>query len=283
MELEKQQQPEVLAEAFRRYPSLRDLYEPHVRFKEVFGSVLGQNNLEVELAQRRPELRELGLRTEPFLAATCEKAGEVIVAGSEAICGARGQLRVVDLAKQSVRWSHRIQGTVLGLAASQGTLIASTDEGMIYAFGSRASKPGEHKESDSDDRNPEGPIAAVDYEAAASEILKTGVAEGFCVDLGCEAGDLAAALARRSRLQIAGIEPDPQKVMRARRKLDAAGLYGVRVAVAHGDPGNVQYAKHCANLVVSSRSLAGESTDPATCQRIARPLTGAVCLGRPAK
>ena len=281
VELEKQQQPEVLAEVFRRYPSLKDLYEPHVRFKEVFGSILNQNNLEVELAQRRPELQELGLRIEPFLATTYEKTGEVIVAGSEAICGARGALRVVDLAKQTVRWSHRVEGTVLGLAASQGHLIASTDEGMIYAFGPRVGEPAARKESDSDDRNPENPSGAIDYEAAAAEILKTGVTDGFCVDLGCEAGDLALALARKSRLQIACIEPDSQKVLRARRKLDAAGLYGGRVAVAHGDPSDAPYTKHCANLVVSSRALSGDAAEPAAVRRIQRPLSGVVCLGRP--
>ena len=40
-------------------------------------------------------------------------------------------------------------------------------------------------------------------------------------------------LVRRSQLQVIGIEADPDKVARARRRLAAAGVYGSRVTVLH--------------------------------------------------
>src|SRR5207302_592925 len=58
--------------------------------------------------------------------------------------------------------------------------------------------------------------------AAAEEIVRqTGVKEGYCVDLGCGDGALAYELARRTQLHVYAVDPDPEKVALARKKLDA--------------------------------------------------------------
>ena len=121
------------------------------------------------------------------------------------------------------------------------------------------------------------PVATVEADAipaaaeqAAEEILRrSGVKEGYCVVLGCGRGELAQALAKRSGLRVCGIDPNPENVALARRKLDAAGLYGVRVAVRQGSPSMPPYPRYFANLVVSGQS-AIEGVDSELAQAVNR-------------
>ena len=111
-----------------------------------------------------------------------------------------------------------------GLAAADGCLYVSTASGAIHCYGPPAGAAKVHRPPAVD--VPADPRAA----AAAEEIVRrTGVSEGYCVDLACGDGDLALELARRTQLQIVAIDADPERVAEARRKLDAAGYYGVRV------------------------------------------------------
>ena len=60
---------------------------------------------------------------------------------------------------------------------------------------------------------------------------KTGKTAGHCLVLGAGDGQFLHALAARSELMIHCVEPDPDRLASARRSLDAAGLYGVRVVL----------------------------------------------------
>lgn len=121
------------------------------------------------------------------------------------------------------------------------------------------------------------------YEQTAKWIVKrTGVTRGFCLVLGCGDGRLAFELAKRTELSIVGIEPDPTRLDAARRALDRAGAYGVRVSV-HPGPLSALPA-HFANLIVSDRTLT-DGQLPATSKeviRLLRPYGGVACLGQPA-
>ena len=107
--------------------------------------------------------------------------------------------------------------------------------------------------------------------------------EGYCLDLACGDGELAAALARKTRLHICAIDADPAKVALARRKLDAAGLYGVRVTVHQGQLGQNRWPSYFANLVVSGRSMSGgaDAVSPKEINRVLRPYGGKSCFGKP--
>jgi hypothetical protein len=63
--------------------------------------------------------------------------------------------------------------------------------------------------------------------------------------------------------------------------LDNAGIYGKRVTIHGGDPRKTPYPRHFANLILSSRSLAGKHGDlnKAEIERLQRPYGGVVCLG----
>ncbi len=203
----------------------------------------------------------------------------LIVAGGTAILGGLGEVHAVDIASRKTLWSGQVKGTVLGLAAAGGRLFASTEEGAVYCFGAGpargtiiAKKPAP---------NPYANNRAC--AAAVEEIIKkTALKEGYCLDLGCGQGELAFELAKRTKLRICGVEKDPAKVAAARKKLDAAGLYGVRVTVFQGDPAGTGLPNYFANLVVSgSSSTAGAAAPEKEALRCARPYGGMLCVGRP--
>ncbi len=279
--LEAESGPDYDKEAIiDKLPFLGTLYGTDVSFAEVDDSVAKQTRLERTLSQARPEVEALGCDVEPFLATTYERQYEVICAGEEAVCGGPGIVRVVNLKDGRVRWSHKVEGKALGLAAANDLLIVSTSEGVIYCFAAASSQaPG----------SPVGSSAAgqsikTDYAEIAGEILdKSGVTEGICVDLGSGTGELALELVRQSGSYVVAIDSNLTNVRKARRMLDEAGVYGSRVTVHHGDPGKTPYPRNFANLIVSSQSLAGESSalNESEIARLQRPYGGTVSIGSP--
>ncbi|MBN2315617.1 MAG: hypothetical protein JXM79_16940, partial [Sedimentisphaerales bacterium] len=96
--------------------------------------------------------------------------------------------------------------------------------------------------------------------------------------LDCGEGRLAYELAKRTELEIVGLEKDPQKLALARKHLDAAGLWGSRIAVAPWDMESLP--GYFANLIVSDGMLlTGETTGTTEeGRRIMRPWGGTACL-----
>lgn len=206
--------------------------------------------------------------------------GELIVAGKRAYSGADGAVHALDLETRKIVWTAKIEGTAHGLAAADGRLYASTDTGAIYCFGAGrgAGRIVEAKPQDT----PYGDNAI--HARAAEEILRrTGVTEGYCLDLACGDGRLAWELARRTKLHVIACDADASSVAAARGKLTAAGLYGPRVTVHRLDAAATGYPAYFANLIVSGRSVAeGAGVVPwAEAKRLQRPCGGAICVGRP--
>ncbi len=206
---------------------------------------------------------------------------ELIVAGGEAICGEEGRVSTVDYARQRTTWwTHKVEGTVLGLAAADGRIIASTDRGVIYCFDGELDENVQPAEQPAKESAPAP--SNVDFAKAAEQIIAaTGVNGGYCVDLGAGEGRLAIELSKRTKLHIYAVENDVAKVAAARKNLVAAGLYGERVTVHHADPSRVAYPKYFANLVVSSQSLEQKPADVIieNARRIQRPYGGKLCRG----
>ena len=208
-------------------------------------------------------------------------ATEMIAANDKIVVGGRGRVSMIDVPTRSVVWTGEVSGRAEGLAVANGRLYVSTDQGVIQCF----------------DREPAANAVATQiaprppkddphsvYSKAAEEIARrTGVTEGYCLDFACGDGRLAMELARRTKLQIYAVDSDPVAVKKARRLLDEAGLYGVRVTVHCGDPAEVVYPNHFADLVVSGRS-AVEGLDVVSeqaWQRMQCPNHGVACLGPP--
>jgi len=222
-----------------------------------------------------------------WTAADVPAEGSLIVAGASIVAGGSGRVSILDgrAAQKSkpqqkrTLWSSPLPGTALGLAVADERLYVSTDRGTIHCFAKTATQPTAAAPANASPY-PANPV----IENAAAEILRrTALRSGYCLDIGCGDGQLAYELARRSNLTIFALESDPQLVARARRNLDAAGLYGSRVTVHLDDPAANRYPRYFANVIVSARSL----TDPLpamTLEQIRRyqhPFGGLSCLGRP--
>ncbi len=203
----------------------------------------------------------------------------VIVASDTIVAGGGTTVTAVDGKSHKAGWSAQVDGVPHGLAAAGGRLYVSTDRGSIYCFeGGVHPKPSEIA--------PPREQFAVDKRvaAAADEILRrTGVKEGFCLDLDGGDGALAVALAQKSNLQIYALSPSAEKVAAVRRRLSAAGLYGSRITVHLGDATSIRYGKYFADLVVSSRSLDDGPLEISAenLPKALRPAGGMVCTGRP--
>ncbi len=185
-------------------------------------------------------------------------------------------------------WSAKVDGKARGLAVANGRLYVSTDEGKIYCFAS------------GDIANEKSPISTVPpppvvnpypedklttiYEAAAEAIvMETAVTKGYCLVIGAEQGRLAYELAKRTELMIIGLEPDAEKVSKARLALDAASLYGERVTIDQGELSSLPYSNYFANLIVFD-SLLLNGKIPNNLEKLARhlkPCGGIICLGMP--
>ena len=86
----------------------------------------------------------------------------------------------------------------------------------------------------------------------AGEVLgRIGVKRGICVVLGEPTCELALALARNSELLVYVQLPRQEEVVRARRTVAAAGLYGTRVYVEKGAPAKLHLADNVADAVIA--------------------------------
>jgi len=197
---------------------------------------------------------------------------EFIITGSEAVVGCDGQITAIDYKGQRTQWwKHSVDGKVLGLAASNGRVVATTDQGIVYLFdGNPAPLPPPHAPVASE----ESLAGAVMAEAKAI-LDASGVKGGYAVVLGSGHGDFALALARQSDLQIIAMETDATIADAARSRAVNAGLYGTRISVSVGSLESTNYPKQFANLVISPRKVT--PTIQKEMERLRRPYTGLIC------
>lgn len=205
----------------------------------------------------------------------------LIVADGLIVAGGEDRVSLLDPAEKKVLTTVPLDGAAYALAVAEGRLLVGTDKGTIYCFD--GGPPGRPNVIE-----PAAEVVADDNDgvadAAAEQIIRqSGVTEGYCVDLGCGYGELALALAGRTKLQIYAVDPDPKKVAAARLRLDAAGLYGVRVTVHQGDPDATAYPDCFADLVISGRSIreGPQVAAAAEIRRLQRPYGGVACIGKP--
>ncbi len=213
-------------------------------------------------------------------------ASALIVADDMIVAGGRSKVLLVDVNSHKAVWDAEVDGTVYDLAVADGRLYVSTDRGVIYCFGVEIRRVREthHNTAQQSTTKPVRFTHPTRYAAAAEEIIRrTGVTEGYCLDIAAGECRLALELAKRTKLQIYCVEKDPAKVQAARKILDTAGLYGVRVTVHQAGPASVPYPDYFADLVVSGRSVSeGTSIVPVKAmQRMQCPYRGIACIGRP--
>jgi outer membrane protein assembly factor BamB len=213
----------------------------------------------------------------------------LIVAGDKVVSSGQTHIATINIVDGKPLWTAEVDDVAYGLAVSDGRLFVSTASGAIHCF---AAESAESAQSVVHQTETEAAVYEDDetIAQAATAILKSsGITAGYCVDLGCGDGHLAYELARQSDLFVVGIESDPSVVAEARRKLSAAGLYGVRVSIHQGSMSETQLPESFANVVVSRQSLSqgdgvvDNGVDIAEAARLQRPYGGVTCFGSPEK
>ena len=213
---------------------------------------------------------------------TC--ADELILAGDVLFAGGADKVMAVETATGKAAWFGTVEGAAKGLAVAGGRLLVSTDKGVIYSFAPQApAQPATIDEPAARIPLPDAPHGDLFARAAEAILKQTGIRRGFCLVYGCETGQLAWELAKRTELMIYAVSPDAQKVAAARAALDAAGLHGSRVCVEQWPLDKLPYSDYFANLVVSETALLSGQWpgDPAQLVRMVKPLGGTIMVGQP--
>jgi outer membrane protein assembly factor BamB len=204
----------------------------------------------------------------------------LIVAGNTIVAAGGNTVTTVDLDTKKPSWSAEVDAEALGLAAADGRLFVSTASGAIHCFAAtRPDSPRVHRAAAQEFQ----PVADETIRAAADEIIrKSGITEGYCLDLGCGDGALAYELARRTDLYIVAVDSSAENVAAARQRLDDAGLYGTRATVHQVDLTDTHLPKFFANLIISGRSLSAgaDAVDAQELKRLQRPYGGVACIGK---
>jgi len=216
----------------------------------------------------------------------CQDVYSMILAGRALFLGGKDSVIALEATTGRELWTGKIDGKACGLAVSGGQLFVSTDKGTIHCFGKSNVPAGrEVKPAVTSQPYAEDELTFLYGAAAESIVKKTGTKKGYCLVLGCGTGRLAFELARRTDLKIVGIEPDAKKVEVARRKLDAAGLYGSRVTVDQGSLSKLPYSDYFANLIVSDNIMVSGKPQGSSAEifRVLRPCGGVAYFGQPAR
>ncbi|MCP5559580.1 MAG: PQQ-binding-like beta-propeller repeat protein [Verrucomicrobiaceae bacterium] len=223
---------------------------------------------DVEKIDRKGQTQKLRTLEQEKLVPLDGEVRSFIITGSEAVIGGDGQISAIDYNGQRTQWwKQSVEGRVLGLAAANGMLVATTDRGIVYLFDG---VPGPRPEPQVA-AAPPPPDAKADAEAQKI-LAASGIAAGYAVVLGDASGALTESLTRLSELQLIVVEPDAALAAQARLRLTSAGVYGSRVTVLVADPAQTHLPKHFANLII-----APQDADPKELARIQRPYGGVIC------
>ena len=205
----------------------------------------------------------------------------LIIAGDTIVSSGQKQIATVNADNGNKLWSAEVDDVAYGLAVSDGRLFVSTASGAIHCFAAAITdgSPNIVHRSEAVQQPYENDEAV--SQTAAAILKSTNITAGYCVDLGCGDGHLAYELAKQSDLFVVGLERDEAAVAEARRKLLAAGLYGVRVTIHQGEFSETHLPTFFANLIVSRQSMTKGPAivDAAEVMRLQRPFGGVACFG----
>jgi len=203
-----------------------------------------------------------------------------IKAGNRLYANNGSTILAIDLpgeaGEPNVPWRAEVNGTPASLVVADQKLFAVTHEGSIYCFGPGRGEPKVHRLAQRILHS-----GGDHWASRAQGILRTtGIKEGYCVAIGIGTGQLIDELVRQSKLHIIVLDSDRRKVSQCRRRLDAAGLYGSRVAAHVGDAQTFPLPQYMASLVVSENAtdLVSSRASVEKVFRTLRPHGGVACF-----
>ncbi|MCL4203761.1 MAG: PQQ-binding-like beta-propeller repeat protein [Pirellulaceae bacterium] len=134
------------------------------------------------------------------------------------------------------------------MLAADGKLFLVTPDAQLQCFGSGEAGSVHHQRPSVPLDEPGEP-----WRGRVSRMLRPAEAQhGYALVLGSDSQEIAAELVRQSELQVVVLQTDTESADRLRRRLDAADLYGTRVAVLSGDLAECGLPPYFASLVVAT-------------------------------
>jgi outer membrane protein assembly factor BamB len=237
------------------------------------------NQITAQLTELDTEQKKLRDTTFPWHYPAQDLAS-LLLAGNVLFAGGKDTLAAIDTQTGKELWQTVVDGNLTGLAAANGKLLASAENGSIFCFAEEnVTHPNEIKTKLIQNPYADSPDAAL-YKNAAKKILnRISFDKGYCLVLDCHRGQLAYELAKRTNFKIVGLEKDKDNLAVAREKLQAAHLLGDRVVVEPWDISDLP--QYFANLIVSDRMLltGGTSAPDTQINRLLRPYGGIALLG----
>jgi outer membrane protein assembly factor BamB len=229
----------------------------------------------------------------PAMVAACDRAGtkvweveadaggDLILAGNRLYAAGRGSITAIDLPRgeqpAKIVWSLPVEGEVVRLLAAADRLFAVTLDGRIMAFGHGQAEPRILTQE---------PIVldpADDKVEAAKHLLEsTGQRQGYALWFGIDDPELLETVVLQSELHVVAVDPDAEKIARLRKRFDAAGLYGSRIALHAGTIDSYAAPPYIANLVVVRRTVAAGPADAGRLRQVyesVRPYGGKLWIG----
>lgn len=201
----------------------------------------------------------------------------LIVAGNTIVAGGDGVVAAFNARTKEELLREKVDGSVLALAAADGRLYASTDTGAIYCFGAGGEKPRDIAPRETTVPFNNGSPAA---KRAQFRLERTRIRKGYAVVPDCGDGELAYHVARLSDLYVIALSTNQKALDAARRNLDAAGVYGVRVQAMLRSETKTWLPDYFANLIFVDEEPYGAPVYD-DLLRILRPSGGTICWADP--
>lgn len=214
-----------------------------------------------------------------------EDHASLIAAGDHVVVGGDGRVTAYRAEDGRRAWRERIEGAAMGLAASGGVLVATTDKGGVYLFGEGRPAGGINEVLDFPPDQPrldQGDQSL--FEIARSELPNP---RGFAVILGEAPLELVLAFTETTELSVLVVSENESFVKELRDALTEFVCYGRRASVHLANDRRIPVADYCINLVIdlTDRGDAGALADAdaapwprAEIERVLAPSRGVALL-----
>ncbi|MFI4862081.1 MAG: PQQ-binding-like beta-propeller repeat protein [Phycisphaerales bacterium JB063] len=202
----------------------------------------------------------------------------LIAAGQHVIVGGDGRVTAYRAEDGGRAWQQRIEGAVMGLAASDGVLVATTDRGAVYLFGQARPEGGAVRTGPT-------PAGRVELTASQRALFDTLSQQhmnprGYAAVLGEVPIEVVVFLTELTELRVLVVVDDPAQGEALRDALTQRGLYGRRVSVHTSADRRIPVTDYCINLVIdlSAQDNADNAWPRGEIQRVLAPSRGVALL-----
>ena len=163
--------------------------------------------------------------------------------------------REIRTASRTIRFDQpgvEVTGRVHGMLVADDALFVVSTKGEILCFRDRATLTSDVRSSEVHEQSRLHASREAEQKAK-SIVARASSSHGFAVVHGVVDGDLTRALIESSHYHVLVLDDDPETCLALRQELDAAGVYGTRVAIMQCDLDEVKLPPYMATVMVTER------------------------------